>query len=306
MRGAADSFGIAVNFYLRTQKVTTKFSQFTIEIPRATHTVENAVGTFVAIQVRIKTCGAGCTSRKDFVNSAHVDRRLNLLIFLSHNRFTVGGVYLGQDVRFEIIKPLLGCCPAIAVEGCTITQTDELQWLALSQRLAGRDSLHADPGDQKHTTLFAKSAVVSNPGLTRGELENYLMWLFWEGPSAPVKYYVGIQLFGGRDSQINANETWDAYAHRDAMWTFQHAGMVDSGVFPEEGIRFIEKLHRSLGARHGANANYADPSLSREEANKLYHGDKLEMLRELKSRFDPMDTFSHPQSIQPYRSSEQD
>ncbi|KAI3338011.1 hypothetical protein F4824DRAFT_460898 [Ustulina deusta] len=283
MRGAADSFGIIANFYLRTQEAPKTVIKWSIEVPQAMKTVESAAETFQYIQ--------------DFVNNTStVDRYLNLMIFLTHDRFTIEGTYLGDAMRFHdsILMPLLQRFP---VKEGSRSRYCPVGWLELLQQLAGDNGLDVGPTYEEHLTFFAKSVAVSHPGLSKDELQNYFRCLLSEGKSTPIDYFIGVQLYGGADSQITANTTRDSYGHRDAMWMFQHYGSVNDGKFPEEGIRFLDNLNKALGPRHGASNNYADPSLERDEAHKLYYGRKLEGLMKLKGVLDPQNVFSHPQSI---------
>ncbi|KAI0505378.1 hypothetical protein F5B22DRAFT_661593 [Xylaria bambusicola] len=284
MRGAADSFGIAVNFYIRTQEAPKAITKWSVDLPQAMKTVDNAVETFQYIQ--------------DFVNDASkIDRNLNVVIFLGHDRFTIEGTYLGGALQFHdmVLMPLLQGCPA--KDGHSASY-NPVGWMMLLQQLADGQDLNVSPNHMERLIFFAKSVAVSNPGLSRDELKTYFEYLLSEGQSTSIGYFVGVQLYGGIDSQITANTMRDAYGHRDAMWMFQHYGFVNEGTFPEEGIRFIDNLNKALGSKHGASNNYADPSMERDEAHKLYYGAKLEILTKLKGALDPQDVFSHPQSIQ--------
>ncbi|GAW24090.1 hypothetical protein ANO14919_136700 [Xylariales sp. No.14919] len=284
MRGAADSFGIIVNFYLLTREEPKAVVKWSVDVPTAIKSVKSAVETFAYIQ--------------DFVNNAAVvDRYLGIVIFFAHDRFTIEGTYLGDCAEFhdKIFMPLRQGFPAAEATHASYRSVD---WSSLLQLWAGDGEVEVGPNYEEHLIFFAKSAVVSHPGLSRDELEGYFTFLLAEGPSTPVDYFVGVQLYGGADSQITAHAAPDSYGHRDAMWVFQHHGSVREGEFPDEGIRFIDNLNKALGPEHGASNNYADPSLQRDEAHKLYYGEKLAGLAKLKGVLDPRDVFSHPQSIQ--------
>jgi hypothetical protein len=45
--------------------------------------------------------------------------------------------------------------------------------------------------------------------------------------------------------------------------------------------------------------NYADPTLSRAEAERVYYGQNLEKLQKLKAELDPNEVFYYPQAISP-------
>ncbi|KAJ8121266.1 hypothetical protein ONZ43_g2237 [Nemania bipapillata] len=284
IRGAADSFGIVVSFYLRTQPAPKTVVKWSIDAPEAIQSVESAVAAFQLLQ--------------DFAHDASiVDRKLSLVVFLSHNRFSLEGTYLGEMNTFnsKILPELLRVFPK---KGAVKADSRQVDWQALLRLLAGDMDLEVSPDYAEHHTFFAKSAAVLHPGLSRDSLESYFQYILREGASAPISYFIGVQLYGGADSQITANTADDSYGHRDAMWMFQHYGFVDNKkTFPEGGIRFIQGLNDALGPGHGASNNYADASLGPGEAQKLYYGEKLEGLMRLKSVLDPHDVFSHPQSI---------
>ncbi|KAI1266944.1 Glucooligosaccharide oxidase [Xylariaceae sp. FL1019] len=283
MRGAADSFGIAVKFYLRTQPEPKTIVKFTIEIPEATNSVESAMKAFLHIQ--------------RFAGEAPVDRRLGLVIFLAHKRFTIDGTFHGSLDTFasKILPVLLKGLPNHGAMKVTMEQTD---WLNHLKLWSGTELAIGEDYDEHHV-FYAKSATIANPGLTEGQLWRYFHHVLNAGAAAPVDYFISAQLYGGRDSQITARLTPDAFAHRDAMWVFQHYGYVnDDATYPDEGIAFIQDLTWALGGQNGAYNNYADPSLGRKESQQLYYGKKLNHLKELKRQLDPNNVFSHPQSVQ--------
>ncbi|KAI0871720.1 Glucooligosaccharide oxidase [Hypoxylon argillaceum] len=283
IRGAADSFGIVVNFYLRTQPAPKNVVKWSIDVPQAVWSIGNAVDAFLRLQ--------------DFANNAStVDRKLGFVVFLSHNRFTVEGTYLGDIDTFNsnMLPALLRVFPQ---KGAIEVDFRQVDWPTLLRLLAGTD-LEVSPNYAEHHVFLAKSAAVVHPGLSKNALEGYFKYLLRERASAPIGYFVGIQLYGGADSQITANTADDSYGHRDAMWMFQQYGFVDDKAeFPDEGVEFMQGLNDALGPGHGASNNYADASLVSGEAQRLYYGEKLAGLMKLKSVLDPDDVFSHPQSV---------
>ncbi|KAI1826372.1 Glucooligosaccharide oxidase [Xylaria intraflava] len=288
MRGAADSFGIVVNFYLQTQPAPETILKWTVDVPAAMRSVESAVEAFLHVQ--------------NFANDASiVDRRLGFVVYLSHDRFSMEGTYLGDQNAFtsNILPALLRGFPE---KELTSVQLCNVDWLSSLRMFAGGTDLDVGDDDAEHAMFFSKCAVVSRPGLSGDALKRYFEYIRDKGAIAPVGYFISMQLYGGADSQITANTKDDAFAHRDAMWTIQHyayATDVYAAVFPEEGMRFVEGLNNALGAEHGAYNNYADPSLAPGEAQTLYYGEKLAKLKELKRKLDPGGVFSHPQSIEP-------
>ncbi|KAI0445185.1 Glucooligosaccharide oxidase [Xylaria telfairii] len=288
MCGAADSFGIVVKFYLRTQPAPKVIVKWTIDMPEAVTSIKSATDTFNSIQ--------------EFVNNPQIiDRRLGLVIFLKHDRFTLEGTYLGSMSEFlaGILSEFLR---RFDHQRNIEVKFRELGWLELLRALAGTDlKVGSDVSD--HQCFFAKSVVVANPGVHQDRLEAYFLHLLGNGAGTPIDYFIGVQLYGGADSQITANTERDSFGHRNAMWVFQHYGSVRDGFgstdFPEEGIRFLEGLNKALGPECGASKNYADPSLNRADALELFYGRKLHRLSLMKGLLDPTNVFFHPQSILP-------
>ncbi|KAI1170275.1 Glucooligosaccharide oxidase [Nemania sp. FL0916] len=267
MRGAADSFGIVVNFYLRTQPAPQTMINWQIDAPETMKSVESAVEAFLNIQ-------------KLVTDASVVDRQLGILAFLTHENFSLRGTYLGdvQTLKSTILPALRRAFPQHLQEEPKVSVW-EIDWLSSLVLLADGRKLDVVLDNAERSCLYAKSAAIPRPGLSRDALQGYFQYLLHKGASAPVNYFVGVQLYGGADSQITAN-------------------MVAAGVeFPEEGIRFMEGLHEALGSVYGASNNYADASLPPDKAQKMYYGEKLKLLMELKGAVDPEDVFSHPQSI---------
>jgi len=290
MRGAADSFGIVVNFYLQTQPAPNSIVKFTVDVTAAMNGVESAVQAFQHLQA--------------FSNDASaIDRNTGFVLFFSHDRFSVDGLYLGNLDTFTstVLPPLLAGFPQ---DGTTLVDLSVVDWLASLQLFSGGADLRVGPDYEEHHAFYAKSAPVPHPGVSTEALEKYFAHLLREGPKAPVEYFLGAQLYGGFDSQITArlgdkDAAEDSFAHRDTMWMFQHYGHVKDGeVFPDEGFGFVQGVHDALGAGVGAYNNYPDPSLAPGEAQKMYYKDKLPRLMALKGELDPHNVFAHPQSIQ--------
>ncbi|KAI1370985.1 putative glucooligosaccharide oxidase [Hypoxylon crocopeplum] len=287
MRGAADSFGIVTTFYLKTQPAPTSVINWRVEISGVTKSVESAVNAFRRIQ--------------DFThNESIVDRQLGFNVALASDYFAIKGTYLGPcDTFVNVIMPELleGISEGASVD---MQQTGWLETLKLVNQ--GRD-LDVPPEHSEHSNFFAKSVVVPEPGLTNEALTGFFTYLLNEGKQAPVPYFILIDLYGGADSQINNKDLdFSAFAHRDALWVAQLYGYVgDDEVFPQEGLDFVNGLANAMTThlpKYGAYYNYTDPSLTREEAHKLYYGDELhKRLKVLKEKWDPDNVFANPQSI---------
>ncbi|KAK7993514.1 hypothetical protein PG989_006895 [Apiospora arundinis] len=313
MRGAADSFGIVVNFYLRTQPAPKKVVLWTYEFG-------DLIGN-VGVQ------GAVCAMlnlQRLMHDDSVVDRQLSFGIHLGKRRFAISGVYLGPlDHYQERIRPALLRCFSDAPlqdEKCEVHG-----WLESLESQSGGDPLAMGESYNGRSNFFAKSVTVPEPGLSAAALTSYFEYI--SQVSAPnnkekargeeeeeevedekdqeIGWFIIIDLYGGADSQINnvVRHSDAAYPHRSALWVAQHYGFVDNErEFPTAGFALIEGLNeamtRHMGSRCAAYINYTDSSLSREQAHALYYGDAvLRRLRAIKQRVDPGNVFVHPQSI---------
>ncbi|KAI1411529.1 putative glucooligosaccharide oxidase [Hypoxylon sp. FL1857] len=287
MRGAADSFGIASSFLLNPVPAPKSVIHWCVKISDATKSVESAVRAFQYVQ--------------DFTrNASVVDRWLGLNLTLASDYFAIGGTYLGLRSNFE--DAVLSVLTAGLQEKAEI-EIKELDWLPSLKMLNQGQDISISGEYSEHSNFFAKSVVVPEPGFTEEALTSFFTYLLDQGARAPVSYFILVDLYGGADSQINNKDlSFSAFAHRDALWVIQLYGYVDDDkVFPPEGLDFVNGLANSMTQhlpRHGAYSNYSDPSLTREEAHKLYYGEELyKTLKELKQKWDPDNIFANPQSI---------
>ncbi|KAI5859928.1 putative glucooligosaccharide oxidase [Durotheca rogersii] len=287
MRGAADSFGIAVNFYLETQPAPESVTNWYIKICDATKSVENAVSALQHIQTYVH-------------DESLIDRRLGLNVSLSSDFFGIGGTYFGSRADFEdaILPALLKGIP----ENPTI-EVQQVDWLTSLKLLNQGQDLHVSDNYADHSNFFAKSAIVPEPGYTKDALASFFTHLLGEGARAPVSYFIMLDLYGGADSQINNKSAGSsAFAHRDALWVAQVYGYVGNDEpFPAEGLEFVDGLVQSMTRHlpeHRSYENYTDPSLTREQAHEQYRGRELyNELKSLKEKLDPGNVFANPQSI---------
>lgn len=299
MRGAGPSFGIATTLYLQTQPAPPVTTYFGFSFPGAApaSSIETAVSSFIHLQ--------------DVAQNASVTtRNLSFGITLGANSFEVRGVFLGpaSDFNTNIAPELLRGLPQ---PGSPLT-VQELNWRENLELLAG-GSLAVSTAEpyRARDNFFAKSVAVPEPGFSTAALGGYLTYIANQGAStrAPVSWFAIVNLDGGSESQINVRGAdFSAFGHRNLMWTVQNYGFVGADqAFPEGGIEFIDGLNGAItdvlageGVAFGAYINYADPSLSAEEANRLYYGDELvSRLKGMKAALDPDNVFAHPQSIIP-------
>lgn len=215
--------------------------------------------------------------------------------------FGLFGAYWGtQSDFFRAIDPLLMKLPQDSK-----LSFDEADWLT-SLRNSYDGSALPQPEEYTLRETFLAKSLVSPHKLTAPALHSFFGYL--SSPvarNAPTKWWVMLDLYGGAGSAISAfPSSWSSYAHRDALWTIQLYAYTDNHLppFPDAAYPFMDVMLRSLTSAQnetafGAYLNYIDPTIPPEKAYKLYYGDRLEKLREIKRRFDPEERFWHPQAI---------
>jgi hypothetical protein len=290
LRGAADSFGIIVTFYLQTQPAPSSVINYVYSLPNMFSSLSTVVSAFEHIQ--------------DFAqNSSVVDSLLGLGMYMDGSGFSVSGTYFGTSDQFNsVIAPeLLRTLPAPSTSNVqTLSWIDSL--IALSNQNTLSEPVH---GYSAHDDFFASSVTVpeSSP-LTADALNSYFSYMISNGESPPTPWFSIINLYGGLGSQINTKDTtFAAYADRSSLWVAQHYADVSGGAFPETGIAFVQGLNNAMtnampGVAFGKYLNYVDSTLTADQAHEIYYGDTLyAQLKSLKSVVDSQNVFSNPQSI---------
>ena len=291
MRGAADSFGIVVNFYLQTQPAPATVINWSYSLPNMFSDVPKAVAAFQHIQ--------------DFArNASVVDRKLGFGMYMDGQGFSVSGTYFGDQNTFttKIAPELLRTLPTPSS-----SSIKSVGWIQSLTLLDGSSSIITPVhGYSAHDNFYAKSVTVpeSSP-LTAAALTSYFTYIKNQGVNPPAPWFSIINLYGGADSQINTKDVnFAAYSDRGSLWVAQHYGFTDLGTtFPGAATTFVNGLNTAMtsqmpGTQFGAYLNYVDPGLSATDAHNLYYGSSLyAKLKTIKTTVDPGNVFANPQSI---------
>jgi hypothetical protein len=293
MRGAAESFGIITAFYLQTLEAPKSMINFKYEFKGLFKSVSKISSFFSHVQ--------------DFArNSSVVDDSLGGLgMYMENGELELRGIYFGslKDYRAKLEPEMLRMLPAPA----TPPTVEPLGWLESLLLWGGMDTLATPTGNYSvNYNFFAKSVTVPDASpLNASALNSYFSYMIQQGPSSPTPWYSIINLYGGPGSAINSkNTTFSAYAHRDTLWVVEHQANMPVGErFPDSAIPWLNGLTTNLtsqmpDATFGAYLNYVDPSLTADEAHRLYYGnDVYQRLKSIKTVVDPNNVFSNPQSI---------
>src|SRR6188474_2175722 len=119
-------------------------------------------------------------------------------------------------------------------------------------------------------------------------------------------WFIIIDFYGGKNSAITkVPGTATSYPYRDEyLWLFELYDRVNSGSYPSNGFSFLDGWVKSFTDNHkaandqwGMYINYADPTMSRTEAQNVYFRKNLPKLQKLKAQLDPTELFYYPQAV---------
>lgn len=283
LRGAADSFGIVVSFYLQTEA--------------APNTVVNWAFGFSGIFGSKTTFTNSFLHIQDFARNASViDGRFGMGMYTDGGHgFSVSGTFIGSLDEFnsKIAPELLRGLPAPSSQS-----VQPVGWIQSLTMLSNENSIQVPlTGYNAHDNFFAKSITVpeSSP-LTATALGSYFDYV--TGVSAPSSWFTIINLYGGPGSAINAKDTtFASYSDRDSLWVFQNYGETASSIPYITGMNdAIVKAQPQT--QFGAYLNYVDPSLDATTAHSLYYSSAVyTKLAAIKKVVDPGMVFWNPQTI---------
>jgi len=289
MRGAADSFGIVVHFYLQTQPAPAAVVNWAFQFDNLLDDTPAAVAAFQHIQ-------------KLALDPSATDRKLSFgMSFNASLGLHICGVHMGPLERFsaEIAPKMLS---GISMSPSS-SSAKELDWLQSLTALSGCDELAVPAAGFNDRHNFAVKSVTTPDSISAATLTSYFTYMREKGRSAPVDWFSIVNLYGGADSQISARgPDFSAYPCRDSLWVAQHYASAPMDTpFPDEGHQYLEGLNEALTrgvSRYGAYLNYVDASLSLEKSHGLYYDtDLCRRLEGLKEKMDPENVFANPQSI---------
>ncbi|SLM33671.1 glucooligosaccharide oxidase [Lasallia pustulata] len=234
LRGAADAFGIIINFYLQTQPAPSTVINWSFGIPGMFVSAETSTDAFLHIQ--------------DFARNASViDRKIGFGTYLDGQGFSIGGTYLGtlDDFNNKIAPELLRGLPTPSSKS-----VQAVDWIKSLTMLAGQSLQQPLTNYNAHDNFFAKSITSPESApLTREALTSYFNYIIQNGVNPPSPWFSIINLYGGPDSQINNKDiNFAAYSDRSSLWVFQHYGYAaqTASPFPSGTTPFIDGLSDAL------------------------------------------------------------
>ncbi|MCJ1479383.1 hypothetical protein MMC13_008068 [Lambiella insularis] len=268
LRGAASDFGSVTMFCLQTLPAPELVVNWQFRVPGMYTSAVDSAAHFLHIQAFA-------------MNASVVDRNPGLEIHLDgHKASRPRPPHPSYPSTGSVLSP---CSPP----------------QILSQQPTTNYSIHDD--------FFAKSNVTPESGpLTRSSLESLFAYIIARGVNATNPWFSIINLYGGPDSQINAQPpSTSANVDRSALWVFQNYGYtgVTDSPFPGGVIDYITGMTSALilaqeQTPFTAYQNYVDPTLSAGQARLEYYGAAVAgQLVELKNEVDPGRVLWNPQSL---------
>lgn len=224
------------------------------------------------------------------------EKHLDTALELRHRAggsVSLSAIYVGDEPeRFEdFLRWIKSNAPAPR-GGSRPFEVEKLPWLHAAHALAG-----ADPGlRSKYKSAFMLKAV---PDWQIDVLWDHLTSRAYENPTAAVS----VNDFG---CQINAvDPAATAAVHRSSVLLLQYGTTWNDPAADPEHLDWLRGFYRAMyGERgpmpdalvDGCFLNYPDVDLG--DWQTLYYKDNYPRLREVKSRWDPLDVFHHAQSIE--------
>lgn len=280
LRGAGAAFGIVTNF---------KFKTFTAPD-------NNIVFQYFVSPSSASQLSTILTALQDFTRNSQPPE-LNMRLFLS-GFTTFSGVYYGSRADYDkIMNPLLNKMGIGSGGFASISQNN---WLNTLTSFSNGPLEQAKVYDT-HETFFSKSLMPDYlPPAAIDALSKY-----WDANarSNSRSWYLLFDSHGGKNSAItNVSDDATAYAHRNATFKMQFYDRVNSGNYDPAWFPFLNGWVKSItdavpDKNYGMYINYADTSLSKDEAHSHYWLTHYEKLSALKQTWDPKKVFEGPQLV---------
>ncbi|KAF5376217.1 hypothetical protein D9615_008501 [Tricholomella constricta] len=165
-----------------------------------------------------------------------------------------GGWYAHIEKLNATVNPLLRQLPTTS-RTSFFTGT----YLETAENLAG-GSLDTKSAPDGHDTFYAKSLLTpeSSP-MSDAAILAYTTYLANEGFSAEVGWFIQMELYGGKNSAINAvSPDATAFAHRRSIFSIQFYSSAPNNVppYPQSGFTFLDGLVESIISNSPQDWNY--------------------------------------------------
>ncbi|PPQ73253.1 hypothetical protein CVT24_009968 [Panaeolus cyanescens] len=293
LRGSSSSFGIVTSITAKTLAAPSQVTTIRYSWDLATSDAAAAILSF-----------------QNYSQTFDIPPELGLELVMSKGSapgrvfFRVQGGYYTPNVNGSLdaaLNPLLQTLP----KPTTITVIPR-SYIDSVTYFGGAGRLNTTVAPETPNTFYAKSLMVPERSpLTQQAVEMWTQYLGNEGFNASTTWFVDVELYGGRNSAINAVPT-DAtsFGRRDTLFTMQFYTSAPGGLppFPDDGFTLLDGMvdliiqNSPKNWDYGAYANYVDDRLV--DWQRRYYDSHYPRLELLKTMYDPRDTFKFPTSIQ--------
>jgi hypothetical protein len=280
LRGAGAAFGIVTNF---------KFKTFTA--PES-----NIVFQYFVSPSSAAGLSTALNALQDFTRTTQPPE-LNMRLFLS-GFTTFSGVYYGSRADFDkLMNPLLTKMGISNGFGSVSTNS----WLNTLTSFSNGPLEQASTYDT-HENFFSKSLMPDY--LTPAAIDALSTYWYNNARSNSRAWYLLFDCHGGAQSAIsNVSADATAYAHRNATFKMQFYDRINSGNYDPAWMPFLNGWVGNItaaspaGTNFGMYINYADTSLSKDDAHKHYWLGHYDRLVSVKGAYDPKRVFEGPQLV---------
>lgn len=277
LRGAGASYGIATNFTFKTFPAPDNNIVFNYNVQPSS-----------AAQLSTMV-----TALQDFSKNTQ-PKELTTRLYISFQT-TLSGVYFGSREDFnKTITPLL------AKMGVTVTGKEgNYTWPNTLLQFSNGPLQQPTVYDQ-HETFFAKSLMAT---LSPAAIDALSAYWYANARSMRRGWYLMIDTHSGSYSAISSvDPDATAYAHRNATLKMQFYDVAFGGSYDPSWTSFLNGWVKAIvdanpGDSNGMYVNYADTSLSKDEAHQRYWPGHYNRLAEIKKKYDPKNVFGGPQLV---------
>lgn len=292
LRGAADSFGIIVNYYFATEVAPDAVLFFTASLATSLSDIDVVTSAFEQFQ-------------NFSLSSPYLVPEITYGLYVDYTgAFIIRGWCMDcslSDFSNTTFPAMLLGWPATDIS--VVSQT----WIEALENLAAPDPLSLPLGSayDEHDTFYAKSLVTKqDEPLSPAAIKSYWQYIIDTQGQGP--WFSIINLYGGPGSAINAVPAdASAYSDRSSLWVFQNYGYTENHLppFPDSITTLIDGMNDAItkvqtDGDFGGYINYVDPDLTATEAAQQYYGvETYDKLVGIKVVVDPQVVFWNPQAI---------
>ena len=269
--GGGGNFGIVTGFTFRTSPIST-VTTFVVEWPWAQ--AATAIGAWQSW-------------------APHAPDALFSVCNLSASggvaRVTVVGQFVGTKAQLgNLLSPLASAGAPIRMGSVERSYIDAVEMWAGCTSL---DECHLAPHGGLGRATFAAKSDYARTLLPAAAIAKIVAAI----PQAPVRGGLLLDSYGGAINRVPRQAT--AFAHRDALFSFQYSAHWDAPAQAVPSITWLRGFYAAMRPYVSGEAyvNFIDPDLAGRPA--AYYGANLQQLVAVKQKYDPQNVFRFKQSI---------